>query len=129
MATLQSPNRYELVTGIVLLPGARGHVRLPEPQRLASWFPATVVILQILHVYPIPGSQASWGLVVMCVPCAIAVGIAMQQVPSWRQAPPVAQTFAIAALGLVFLVGAGLSPISDWHSYSSQTGLGVPARI
>jgi hypothetical protein len=111
---------------IVLLPAFAWMSYAPEPQRLALRFLVAVAILQILHAYPIPGSQLLWGLVVMGVPCAIAIGMAAQQVTIWRQAAPAVQVFTITALGLVFLVGSGLSPVADWDNYTRLTSLGLP---
>jgi 4-amino-4-deoxy-L-arabinose transferase-like glycosyltransferase len=111
---------------IVVIPVLAWMAAVPAQSRLALRFLVPLAILQILHAYPVPGSQAQWGLVVMCVPCAIALAIAMQRVPTWQTTAPFVRGGIVTALGVVFLVSAGLSPLTQWHDYEKLARVGVP---
>src|SRR5205085_10579549 len=68
---------------IVLLPAIAWLADYPRKVRLTLRFLVPLAILQMLHAYPVAGSQRAWGLVTMCVPCLIAVGAGLQRLPAW----------------------------------------------
>ncbi len=109
-----------LVPALALLSDA------PPKIRLVLRFLIPVAILQILHAYPVPASQRVWGLVAICIPCVIAMAVAADRLALWQRAKPGARALIIGALGLVFLLFGGTSPVSAWHTYADQTPLHLP---
>jgi hypothetical protein len=115
---------------IVLVPGLALISRAPPEMRLVLRFLVPVAILQILHAYPVPGTQRAWGLVVMCVPCVIAIAIAEKRLPSWRRASPRLRPIAVGALAALLTLGVATSPVSAWYGYTKLTPLDLPgARL
>jgi hypothetical protein len=111
---------------IALLPMLAWISDAPPKVQLALRFLVPLAILQILHAYPVAGSQRWWGLVAMCVPCAVAVGAAIEPQAMWRRAGPAARAIAVASLCAVILLGRGLSPATVWHDYTENKPLGLP---
>jgi hypothetical protein len=93
-------------------------------------FLVPVAILQILHAYPVPGTQRAWGLVVMCVPCVIAIALAAPRLPLWHRTSPRWRPVAVGSLAVLLTLGAGTSPLAAWHGYRQLTPLDLPgARL
>src|SRR5205814_412553 len=61
---------------IALIPALALLADAPPRIRLGLRFLVPVAILQVLHSYPVVGSQRVWGLVAICVPCVIAMAVA-----------------------------------------------------
>jgi hypothetical protein len=98
----------------------------PPAVRLALRFLVAVSILQMLHAYPIAGAQRVWGAVLVCVPCAIALAVAVGRQQLWQQAGPAARALAVGTLCAVLLVGAGTWPPEAWRNYKNSVALGLP---
>jgi len=128
LATLQSYYARYLswLPAIVLIPTFAWMADVPERQRLVLRFLVPLAILEMLHAYPVAGSQTQWGLVTMCVPCVIAIAIAMQRVTIWQEAGPVVRATVIIVLGLIFVLGPDLSPVTEWAKYRTLTALDLP---
>jgi len=89
-----------------------------------------LAILQMMHVYPVAGSQRAWGLVTMCVPCMVAVGAGLMQLPVWRSATSETRAVAVGALSAMLIVTAGQWPLKAWQDYLRATPLNLPgARL
>jgi hypothetical protein len=99
---------------------------VPPKIRLVLRFLVPVAILQMLHAYPVAGSQRFWGLVAMCVPCVIAIALGAQRLTIWRQAGRVPRAVAAGSLCLVLLVASGVWPLKAWHDYGENTSLELP---
>jgi hypothetical protein len=100
----------------------------PEPsRRLAAAGVALVALLQVLHVFPVAGSQIGWATF-LCVPLLVAgtwdLGAALAALPApvgrWL-ARAGAGAMAIAALSLVVLLGR-----TGWDRYTTSRPLDLP---
>jgi hypothetical protein len=115
---------------IVLLPAIAWLADYPRKVRLALRFLVPLAILQMMHAYPVAGSQRAWGLVTMCVPCAIAVGAGLQRLAPWRSTTVWTRAIAVGALCALIAVTAGEWPLKTWHDYVKATPLDLPgARL
>jgi hypothetical protein len=115
---------------IVLLPALAWLSGYPRKVRLALRFLVPLAILQMMHVYPVAGSQRAWALVTMCVPCMVAVGAGLMQLPVWRSATSLSRAIAVGALSALLIVTAGQWPLKTWHDYVRSTALNLPgARL
>jgi hypothetical protein len=111
--------------GIALLPALVWVSEVPPKLRLVLRFLVPVAILQILHAYPVAGSQSAWAVVAMTVPCIVALAIAAERLPLWQLAGRGARALAVVVLGTIVFVGAGASPVKAWHTYETSTALGL----
>jgi hypothetical protein len=111
---------------IAMLPALALLADVPAGSRLVLRFLVPVALLQILHAYPVAGSQRVWGLVAICVPCVIAMGLAADRLALWQRASRGARGLTIGVLGLVFLVAGGTWPPTMWHTYADGTALNLP---
>jgi hypothetical protein len=111
--------------GIAMLPALAWIAAAPPRFRLVLRLLVPLSILQILHAYPVAGSQRGWGMVAMCVPCVLALSFAAKRVPLWVQARRAVRGGVVGGLCLVLLIGAGLSPLTAWHNYTQLTPLDV----
>lgn len=115
---------------IVLLPAIAWLADYPRKVRLAFRFLVPLAILQMMHAYPVAGSQLAWGLVSMCVPCAIAIGAGLRRLAPWRNATVGTRVIAVGALCAVLSVTAAEWPLKSWHDYLKATPLDLPgARL
>jgi len=115
---------------IVLLPAIAWLADYPRKIRLALRFLVPLAILQMLHAYPVAGSQKAWGLVTMCVPCLIAVGAGLQRLSAWRSATTWTRAIAVGALCVLVAVTVSQWPVKAWHDYRAATPLDLPgARL
>jgi hypothetical protein len=109
-----------LIPALALLSDASSQVRL------AIRFLVPVAILQLLHAYPVAGSQVSWSRVVVCVPCVIAMAAAVDRFPAWHEVGPAVRGVAVGALALLTVAVAGFLPITQWHNYNRHIALNLP---
>ena len=115
---------------IVLLPAFAWLADYPRRVRLALRFLVPLAMLQIMHAYPVAGSQRAWGLVTMCVPCSVAVGAGLQRLAPWRSTTPWTRAIAVGALCALIAVADGQWPVKVWHDYAAATPLNLPgARL
>ena len=85
-----------------------------------------IAILQVLHAYPVAGSQVEWATVVMFVPCAIALAAGMDGLRMWREARPALRGLAVGSLCVVIALLAGLWPLAVWVKYYDLSALNLP---
>ena len=110
---------------IVLVPALAWISRAPPETRLVLRFLVPVAILQILHAYPLAGAQQAWGLVVMCVPCIIAIAVAEKRLPLWQHSGRAWRPIAVGSLAALLALGGAASPISAWYDYTKLTPLNL----
>ena len=111
---------------IVLLPALALIADVPPRIRLALRFIVPIAILQVLHAYPVAGSQIEWATIVMFVPCAIALAAGMDGLRMWREARPAVRGFAVGSLCVVIALPAGLWPLAVWVNYYDLSPLHLP---
>jgi hypothetical protein len=111
---------------IVLLPALALIADVPPRVRLALRFVVPIAILQVLHAYPVAGSQIAWATVVMFVPCAIALAAGMDGLRIWREAPPAMRGFVVGSLCVVVALTLGLWPLAVWVNYYDLSPLQLP---
>jgi hypothetical protein len=102
---------------IVMLPALALIADLPPRMRLALRLIVPIAILQVLHVYPVAGSQIEWATVVLFVPCAIALAAGMDGLRMWREARPALRGFVVGSLCAAVVLTAGLWPLALWVNY------------
>ena len=73
---------------IVLLPALAVIAEAPPRVRLALRLTMPIAILQVLHAYPVAGSQTGWATFLMFVPCSIALAAGMDGLRMWKEAAP-----------------------------------------
>ncbi len=110
---------------IALLPCLAWVAGAREPIRLALRFTVPLVVLQLVHAYPVAGSQVAWARVAACVPCTIALAAALDRIPLWTQLGAAIRVLAVGSLGLVLLV-VGFWPGATWHTYAQQKRFDLP---
>jgi hypothetical protein len=111
---------------IVLLPALTLVTDVPPRIRLALRFIVPIAILQVLHAYPVAGSQAAWATVLVFVPCAIALASGMDGLSMWRVAHPALRASVVGSLCFVVALTVGLWPPSLWVSYHDLQSLHLP---
>jgi hypothetical protein len=111
---------------IVLLPALALIADVPPRIRLALRLIVPIAILQVLHAYPVAGSQVEWATVVMFVPCAIALAAGMDGLRMWREASRAVRGFAVGSLSVVIALTAGLWPLAVWVNYYDLSALHLP---
>lgn len=94
--------------------------------RMALRFLTPLVVLQTLHVYPVPGSQQAWGTVAVIVPCSIALAAGIERNEVWIKAKAAQRGAAFGALCLVVLLAVGLWPVTTWRNYANLEPLDLP---
>ncbi len=102
---------------ITVLPALAYLAQAPRRARLALRVLVPLAILQMLHVYPVPGAQKSWALVVMCAPCVVALWAGLRGLPAWPTTTRASRVLAGGALCVVVVVAAGQWPGKAWHDY------------
>ena len=123
-ATTDSYGRW--IPAIALLPALALLANAPPHLRVALRFVVPITILQVLHAYPVAGSQEGWGTFLVFVPCTIALAGGVDGVQAWREARPHVRAFAAGSLCLIVALGAGLWPIAAWVEYSHLVPLRLP---
>ena len=103
---------------IVLLPALALIADVPPKIRLALRLIVPIAILQVLHAYPVAGSQIEWATVVMFVPCAIALAAGMDGLRMWREASRSLRGFAVGSLCVVVAL---TQPYGRWRCGSTIT--------
>ena len=111
---------------IVLLPALAFIADVPPRIRLALRLIVPIAILQVLHAYPVAGSQVEWATVVIFVPCAIALAAGMDGLRMWREASRAVRGFAVGSLSVVIALTAGLWPLAVWRNYYDLSALHLP---
>ena len=111
---------------IVLLPALALIADVPPRVRLALRFIVPIAILQVLHAYPVAGSQIEWATVVMFVPCAIALAAGMNGLRMWREARPALRGFVVGSLCVIVALTVGLWPLAVWANYYDIPSLQLP---
>jgi hypothetical protein len=111
---------------IVLLPALALIADVPPRIRLALRLIVPIAILQVLHAYPVAGSQVEWATVVMFVPCAIALAAGMDGLRMWREASLAVRGFAVGSLSVLIALTAGLWPLAVWVNYYDRQALHLP---
>ena len=111
---------------IVLLPALALIADVPPRIRLALRLIVPIAILQVLHAYPVAGSQVEWATVVMFVPCAIALAAGMDGLRMWREASRAVRGFAVGSLSVVIALMAALWPLAVWVNYYDLSALHLP---
>ncbi len=87
---------------------------------------SAVAILQMLHAFPVAGSQTAWSTVAVFVPCSIAVGVALKWSDQWRGLQAWIRTTATVAVCAFLVVAVGYWPPGIWHDYTKNPKLGLP---
>ena len=103
---------------------ARGFVRALIP---------ALAILQILHGYPVPGSQFGWGQLLLVLVGGVCVGDGLAQVSAAAGTlAPGRRAWSVSASVVVLLFGAWLA-VKPLHRYSDEVALayrsGVPLDL
>ena len=111
---------------IVVLPALALFAATAPAVRLAFRFLVPLAILQFLHVYPVVGSQVAWGRVAVCVPCVIAMAVAVERFPTWQQVGAPLRALGVGSLGLVLVVATGFLPTALWREYDRHVAIGLP---
>jgi hypothetical protein len=111
---------------IALLPALAWIAEVPPKLRLVLRFLVPVAILQVLHAYPVAGSQRAWAVVAMGVPCVIAIAIAAERLRLWQLAGPSMRALAVIAVAILVFFAGDASPVATWHNYEASTALGLP---
>jgi hypothetical protein len=102
---------------IVLLPMLAFLAKVPRRVRIALRFLVPFAILQMLHAYPVAGSQLKWGMVAMCVPCVIGLGAGLERLALWRITDAPVRVALVGALCSIIVLAAGVWPVSLWDRY------------
>jgi hypothetical protein len=110
---------------IVVLPCLAWLAGSQRKVRLALRFLVPLAILQLLHIYPVPGAQLSWGLVTMCVPCVVALWAGLRPLPFWRSTTPWMRVVAVGVLCVIGVAVADLWPATVWRDYRDATPLSL----
>ena len=104
----------------------------PESSFVRALIPA-LAILQVLHGYPVPGSQLAWGQLLLVVVGGICVGDGLRQISVVAGSlTPRARWWPIGAAAVVLVFGAWLA-LKPLHRYSDEVALayrsGVPLDL
>lgn len=97
-------------------PRARSALRLVMP----------LAVLQVLHAYPVAGSQRAWATALVLVPCTIAAAAGVQELPAWHRVSGAARGALTGALCLVIVVSSSLWPVGIWRSFLKSESIGLP---
>ncbi len=108
---------------IALLPMLAFLADVPRRVRIALRFLVPFAVLQMLHAYPVAGSQLAWGLVAMCVPCVIALGAGLKPLALWRATHAPARAIAVGALCVMIIATIGIWPVELWNNYLDAKAL------
>jgi hypothetical protein len=111
---------------IILLPALALIADVPSSVRLALRFSVPLAILQVLHAYPVAGSQTGWATFLMFLPCAIALAAGMGGLQMWHGATSQVRGITAGALCVAVMLAAGLWPPGAWVTYSDLKPLNLP---
>jgi hypothetical protein len=111
---------------IVLIPPLSILAAVESRERLALRLVVPIAILQVLHGYPVAGSQRAWATVVAFVPCAIALAAGIEGLGLKWRACAALRTIGVGALCIVVMVAFGQWPPRKWEQYSANVPLGLP---
>jgi hypothetical protein len=125
------PGRFGLwLPAVVLLPALSVIADVPPAIRLALRLIVPIAILQVLHAYPVAGSQTVWATVLVFVPVAIALAAGMSGLRMWRVAGPEMRGVLVGLLCVAVALAMGLWPLAVWKNYLDLTPLQLPgARL
>jgi hypothetical protein len=104
----------------------------PEIRFVRALIPA-LAILQVLHGYPVPGSQLAWGQLLLVVVGGICVGDGLRQVSAAAGSlTPRLRAWPVGATLVVLFFGVWLA-LKPLHRYSDEVALayssGVPLDL
>jgi hypothetical protein len=111
---------------IVLLPALALIAEAPPRVRLGLRLIMPIAILQVLHAYPVAGSQTGWATFLMFVPCSIALAAGTDGLRMWKEAVPKVRVLAVGTLCLAASLAAGLWPVAAWVNYLDSKPLHLP---
>jgi hypothetical protein len=111
---------------IVVLPALAFIADARPGVRLALRFVVPLAVLQVLHAYPVAGSQVGWATVAMTVPCAIAIAAGLERLAFWRDIDALPAALATGSLCLLLVLAGGSWPPALWKTYTAQPVLGLP---
>lgn len=109
-----------LVPALAFLSDAPPHIKL------VIRFLVPIAILQLLHAYPVAGSQVAWSRVLVCVPSVIAMAAAVSRFPTWQQVGPSVRAIAVGSIAVMIVAIAGFVPLTQWHNYNRHIPLNLP---
>ena len=111
---------------IALLPALALLSDAPPEIRLVIRLLVPLAILQLLHAYPVAGSQVAWSRVIVCVPCVVTMAAAANRFSSWRLVGPSVRALAVGSIAVTVVAAVGFWPLSQWHQYNDHVALGLP---
>jgi hypothetical protein len=111
---------------LTLLPALAISANAAPAVKLALRLLVPLAVLQVLHAYPVAGSQQAWATVAMAVPCAIAIAAGTDRLALWSELTAFARASVIAALSIVLMLGLSLGPIGIWKRYLNNPPLDLP---
>jgi hypothetical protein len=100
---------------IALLPMLTFLADVPRKVRVALRFLVPFAVLQMLHAYPVAGSQLFWGLVAVSVPCVIALAAGLRRLALWRATEARARVAVVAALCMMIFATTAIWPVTAWN--------------
>ena len=103
--------------GIALLPMLAVLADVPPNTRIALRLLVPFAVLQMLHAYPVAGSQLRWGVTAAFVPAVIAIGAGLRQLPLWRVTRAPARAAIVGAVSMMVIATAAISPVTLWDEY------------
>jgi hypothetical protein len=103
---------------IALLPALALIADASVPEKLALRLIIPIAILQVLHAYPVAGSQVAWATVAVFVPAVIALAVGMRHQRFWVGSPMLTRVVAIGLLCVVVVLEVGITPeaLRDYYA-------------
>jgi hypothetical protein len=85
-----------------------------------------LAVLQILHIYPVAGSQRAWGTVLVGVPCVLALAAAAERLAAWDRVHALLRIAGVVVLGVAVALALDLWPVTVWNDYRHHQKLDLP---
>lgn len=98
-----------------------------DPRRLARWGVAFIAVLQVLHAFPVAGSQLAWATF-LCVPVLVTGLFELRQVLPLLLPKPGRRLVQAGAIALALTVCGqlGLLGYTGWQRYTHSRPLDLP---